>query len=409
MSHYSVFDLETTGFSAAHHHRVLEIAVVIVDDDGCIVDEWDTVLNPERDVGATEIHGLSAADVYGAPTFNQIAGELITLLDGKVPVAHNLSFDAPFLSAEFERMGYSVPLSRISGLCTMRLASRYLSSGPRTLAACCNSIGYEIESAHAALDDARAAACLLAHYIESDPDFLSTWDDVISAAQRASWPEITSSSVPRVPRTQAIALNAEHFLARLAAGTPRSEIHPDANSYFTLLDRVLLDRYLSHHEQDELVSVAEMMGLSREEVENLHRIYMNALGRIALDDGVITTEERADLDSAAKLLGLNTEEVDMALSNQNYPPFDISDIGEFKLEPGDAVVFTGDASGVQREDLEYQARSLGYRVTSSVSGKTQLLVAADPDSISSKARKARDLSIPIVDYQTYFQILDSMQ
>ena len=31
-----------------------------------------------RDVGATEFHRLAAADVYSAPTFDQIAPELVS-------------------------------------------------------------------------------------------------------------------------------------------------------------------------------------------------------------------------------------------------------------------------------------------------------------------------------------------
>jgi DNA polymerase-3 subunit epsilon len=67
MSRYAVIDIETTGFSPAHHHRILEIGVVLVDDEGNLVYEWETLVNPQRDVAATEIHGLSAADVCRAP------------------------------------------------------------------------------------------------------------------------------------------------------------------------------------------------------------------------------------------------------------------------------------------------------------------------------------------------------
>jgi len=408
MSRYAVIDIETTGLSPAHHHRILEIAVVLVDDDGNVVYEWETLLNPQRDVGATEIHGLTAADVYSAPTFDQIAAELESLLRGRVPVAHNLSFDAPFLAAEYERLGYSVPLSPTSGLCTMRLASRYLPAGPRTLEACCDCIGCGIESAHAALEDARATARLLSHYIQRDGDFLGTWVEVISDAQSGHWPAIPAGGVARVSRQTAAAATSQHFLGRLASQTPRSEIHPEANSYLALLDRALLDRQLSRHEEDELVSAAQMMGLSCEDAIELHRLYLSALGRLALEDGVVTAAERADLESVAVALGLAAGAVEASLDPAAQPATDVCEVGGFALKPGDAVVFTGDAPGVDRTDLEYQARALGLRVTGAVSGKTGLVVAADPDSISGKARKARDLGVPIVDYATYLGMLASV-
>lgn len=401
MSRYAVIDIETTGFSAAHHHRIVEVAVVLVDDGGNLVYEWETLVNPQRDVAATEVHGLTAADLYGAPTFDQIAAELESLLQGRVPVAHNLGFDAPFLAAEYGRLGYSVPLGPTSGLCTMRLASCYLPKGPRTLEACCDCIGCRIESAHAALDDARVTAALLSHYMAQDGDFLNSWMDVVSGAQRGVWPPIPAGTAARISRQTAAAGRSEHFLGRLASRTPRSEIHPEANSYLAVLDRVLLDRQLSLHEQDELVSTAEMMGLGQEDALALHRLYLSALARIALDDGILSSVEREDLESVAGVLGLPDDSLQDALDAAARPVPDGCVVGTFALSPGDAVVFTGDAPGVDRSDLEYQAKALGLRVTGAVSGKTSLVVAADPDSISGKARKARDLGVPIVDYATY--------
>jgi DNA polymerase-3 subunit epsilon len=184
-------------------------------------------------------------------------------------------------------------------------------------------------------------------------------------------------------------------------------VYPQANSYLALLDRVVLDRQLSRHEEEEIISVAQMMGLSREEAIGLHRMYLAALGRLALGDGAVTAAERQDLVAVAALLGLSEQDVDESLSS---PAEQTSgcELGGFRLRPGNVVVFTGEAPGIDRADLEYQARSLGLRVASSVSGKTTLLVAADPDSISGKARKARELGIPIVDYGTYVGMLQSI-
>ena len=409
MSRYAVIDIETTGLSPAHHHRILEIALVLVDDDGNLVYEWETLLKPQRDVGATEIHGLSAADVYSAPTFGEVAAELASLLRGRVPVAHNLSFDAPFVATEFERLGYSVPLSPTSGLCTMRLASRYLPAGPRTLEGCCDCIGCRIQSAHAALEDARAAARLLSYYLQHDGDFLGSWGDIISGAQSADWPAIPESIAVRVSRQMAAAASSNHFLGRLASRTPRSEVHPEANSYLALLDRALLDRQLSRHEEDELISAAEMMGLSREEALRLHRLYLCALGKLALEDGTVTPAERVALEQVAGVLGLTANDVGASLTPAAQVALPLGEVGTFTLKRGDAVVFTGEAPRLNRAKLEHQARTLGLRVTGAVSGKTNLVIAADPDSISGKARKARDLGVPIVDYATYLGMLDSVE
>ena len=409
MSRYAVIDIETTGLSPAYHHRILEIAVVLVDDDGSLAREWDTLVNPCRDVGATEIHGLSAADVYSAPTFDKIAAELASLLRGRVPVAHNLAFDAPFIASEYRRLGYCVPLSPTSGLCTMRLASRYLPAAPRALEACCECVGYQIDSAHAALQDAGAAAHLLWHYIRRDVDFLGSWGAIISAAQGNEWPTVPAASAARVSRQTAATAAPQHFLGRLASRAPRSEIHPEANSYLALLDRVLLDRQLSRHEEDELICAAQMMGLSREDAIEIHRLYLSALSRLALEDGVLSSTERKDLELVARALGLSADDIDASLDHPTARAAAAPcAVGSFRLKAGDVVVFTGEVRGINRTDLEYQAQTLGLRVGQSVSRKTSLLVAADPDSISGKAQKAREVGIPIVDCASFLVMLGSV-
>ncbi|MGM1064617.1 exonuclease domain-containing protein, partial [Saccharothrix sp. Mg75] len=157
---YAVVDVETTGFAARRADRVVEVAVVRVDDGGRITDEWCTLVNPGRDLGPQHVHRISAADVWHAPSFAEVAGALAERLAGRVVVAHNLAFDARFLAAEFARAGVDV---EVDGLCTMRLAG-----GRRSLAACCAAAGIEPGTAHSALDDARATALLFAAQL-ADP------------------------------------------------------------------------------------------------------------------------------------------------------------------------------------------------------------------------------------------------
>ena len=76
-----------------------------------VVDEWTTLVNPERDVSAGHIHGITARDVYGAPRFAEVAASILAdSLRGRVLVAHNLSFEAQFLMGEFARLGHDLQL-----------------------------------------------------------------------------------------------------------------------------------------------------------------------------------------------------------------------------------------------------------------------------------------------------------
>jgi DNA polymerase III subunit epsilon len=137
---YAVVDVETTGLG--HQHRVVEVAVVHVDESGRRTDEWCTLVNPRRDLGTQ--YGITAADIRRAPDFAGVAGELAARLSGRVLVAHNLSFHLVFLRDEFARLGHELSGS---GVCTMELAGG-------------------VTRAYSALRNARASARLLVRCLD---------------------------------------------------------------------------------------------------------------------------------------------------------------------------------------------------------------------------------------------------
>ena len=185
-SAFAVVDLETTGLDPGRD-RVVQLAVVRTDARGAVVDEWETLVDPGRDPGPTEVHGITAAALVGAPTFADVADELRRRLRGAAVVGHNLAFDAAFLAAEHDRAGTgegsSPPrpptpwLEATPGLCTLRLARRVL-PGPAayTLSACCERTGVVLTDAHTALGDARATAGLLAALLDrAEPPSRRPW------------------------------------------------------------------------------------------------------------------------------------------------------------------------------------------------------------------------------------------
>ncbi len=151
-------DLETTGFSPVSD-RIVEIGVVRFDAAGREIASWATILDPERDPGPTDVHGIGHREVRGAPRFSEIAHELVWRLGGARIVAHNASFDRGFLVTELGRVGADWSGAQL--VCSMR-ASRHAGIGPKnTLAACCEALGISNPAAHSALADARAAGQVL--------------------------------------------------------------------------------------------------------------------------------------------------------------------------------------------------------------------------------------------------------
>ncbi|TWT47056.1 DNA polymerase III subunit epsilon [Thalassoglobus neptunius] len=63
---YAVVDVETTGMRSTD--RVIEIGIVVLDRDLEVIDEYETLIDPMRDVGETSIHGISPKMLAGAPS-----------------------------------------------------------------------------------------------------------------------------------------------------------------------------------------------------------------------------------------------------------------------------------------------------------------------------------------------------
>ena len=75
ISPFVVIDCETTGLGK--HDRIVEIAMITLDPQTWeLIDEYGTLMNPERDVSGTGIHGITASMVEAAPTFPEVAAAL---------------------------------------------------------------------------------------------------------------------------------------------------------------------------------------------------------------------------------------------------------------------------------------------------------------------------------------------
>jgi DNA polymerase-3 subunit epsilon len=221
----------------------------------------------------------------------------------------------------------------------------------------------------------------------------SPWADVLQTAAALTWPAIRHMDSTPVHRGVSAERDA-HFLARLLDRLPRASDTVRADPYFALLDQVLLDQYISASEADALIALAARLDLSRDDAVRLHHEYLHALAHAAKADGNVTPAERHELDLVATLLGLSPAAVEDALATAT-PPQHLAPGGGFRLRPGDLVVFTGEMED-GREHWEERARRAGYVAHANVTKRVRLLVAADPDTMSGKARKARAYGIPIV-------------
>lgn len=409
-----VIDVETTGFSPYRGDRIVEIALVALNPEGVVLSEFTSLVNPERDVGPTRIHGIRASDVLSAPRFHELLPELLVFLSGtSVIVGHNLKFDYSFLEAEFGRAHVELP--EVEAVCTLELA------GGGSLEKVCKQYGVERNgSPHQALHDAQATASLFKAMIEEEPDLGRRIQRCLSPA----WPvmQLSNSCALRRGEAPIAPTEASSFLKRLL---PRVEIEPIAEpnagailAYSTLLARVLEDRIVEPEEADALQDLALRWSLSPSEIAKIHLDFLRRVQVAALEDGVITVDERNDIYNVAALLGVGSGNLDGILNSASETLQSLrSSRNQFPERQheelkGKTVCFTGDMCGVcdgilvSREWAIKTASSHGMIPLPSVTRKLDLLVAADALSQSGKARKARDYGIPIWSDTQFWQTLD---
>jgi DNA polymerase-3 subunit epsilon len=171
-----VLDTETTGLYPSMGHRIVELGAVRFQPGPAgpwhMAAEFSQLLQPDRrmEPGATRVNGITDADLVGAPRFDEIADQLLDLLDGALVVAHNARFDAEFLGMELHLTRNSVQGERACSLpnpwlCTLLLARHHFYFGGNSLGHIARVLGVRAGRAHRALNDAYVTAEVLKRMI----------------------------------------------------------------------------------------------------------------------------------------------------------------------------------------------------------------------------------------------------
>lgn len=163
---FAVVDVETTGGSPDRGHRITEVAVVEI-RDGTIMEGFQTLVNPGREIPPriAALTGITNAMVQNAPFFEEVAEALYDRLDGRIFVAHNVTFDWRFVSTQLgDAIGFVPQGPR---LCTVQLARR-LAPGlqRRNLDSLAAHFGIPVHARHRAHGDALATARVLLRLLD---------------------------------------------------------------------------------------------------------------------------------------------------------------------------------------------------------------------------------------------------
>ena len=204
---FAVVDVETTGMRASGSDRVTEIAIVVLHGSRREV-VFESLVNPGRPIprAICAITNITDEMVRHAPTFADVADQVMAALAGRVFVAHNARFDWGFLCAEVRRardLALDGPR-----LCTVRLARRLVtevrSCGLDNLS---HHFGFENMARHRAAGDALVTAELLGHLLDRARGrgirTLQDLDALQSATRAARRRKRTASPSP--PRADSLA------------------------------------------------------------------------------------------------------------------------------------------------------------------------------------------------------------
>lgn len=157
---FTAIDFETANPKRA---SVCAVGVVKV-RDGVVVDALETLVQPppgHESFGSfnVAVHGITAWDVMGAPTWDVVYPKIAEFAGGDALVAHNASFDRSVLTQASAVHGIAVPRSQ--WLCTRDTARSVLDLPSYKLPDVSRALNIAAHSHHDAGADARQCALVL--------------------------------------------------------------------------------------------------------------------------------------------------------------------------------------------------------------------------------------------------------
>jgi DNA polymerase III epsilon subunit family exonuclease len=179
---FVVVDVETTGKNVKTED-LIEVGAVRV-RDGKIVDRFSTFANPGRPITSTQVHGITDADVAGAPSPREAAQKFVEFAGASALVGHNVDFDLGFIEAALGEPGKFAAANCFDTLTIAREA--YPDLDTFKLGDVAARFGIEVETAHRALADAETTAAVLARFGEELPARMERVGEAIAVSIRAN-------------------------------------------------------------------------------------------------------------------------------------------------------------------------------------------------------------------------------
>ncbi|NUL43645.1 DNA polymerase III subunit epsilon [Cellulosimicrobium funkei] len=301
-----------------------------------------------RNVG---IHGITAAQVAGAPRFAEVFGDMADFIGSDPLVAHNAGFDLGVIESALEVSGRYIP--RFDYACSLVMARRTYDLPSYALPVAAAEAGHPLENHHDALADAEACAWIMIDVLERRMAARQSPAQWTAAQQTVDGLLVERQALSTVP---AVA-------TRIAGGGEPRTLSMTSTSRPSQSSTGLLE-----------AGLAEVLALDGVRLRQLEarragttpesRATRQARGLGPVFDSTVT------LPHAERMPDL------MHWPDEGVNPEPAADADSAHPLFGHTVVFTGNL-GMPRQEAKNRAASCGARTGSRVNAQTSILVVGD--------------------------------
>jgi DNA polymerase III epsilon subunit family exonuclease len=175
-----VFDTETTSRDA-RTGELVEIGAVRI-KGGKVTDRFETLVKPTRGIVGNQVHGLTNADVAGAPSPAEAAAQLMDFAGDDILIGHNVGFDISFIEAALGDGTRIEPGTYLDTLVLSRAA--YPDLDAHKLQDLVAFFELSVDAKHRALADAEATAALVLRFAEDIPTRVAAFKSAVADSVR---------------------------------------------------------------------------------------------------------------------------------------------------------------------------------------------------------------------------------
>ncbi|MDQ2178017.1 exonuclease domain-containing protein [Marinifilum sp. D714] len=412
---FAIISLETTGISPQHGDHLVELAIQTVNWNGELLDSYETLIHPGKDIEGFQIHGITDDMVKNAPSASEIVPDILSRLNGKTLVAHDLDFAVRFLEPI---LNDSMP--KLKGICTLKLFDLVApDSGLRRLEQLCTYYDIEFSVRHSAKSDSLATAKLfsiLKNLYAQQNEIEDFVENFLHLIKIEDCPKERNIFMKRKEAKNIANIQKNKLYDLLNRLTSSAGDSVPVRQYLNVLDRALADRILEEKEIFSLVDLATAYKLSKEQVMEIHEEYLRKLIRIYLLDEILTNAEMDDLHLVSDLLCILPKELDLLIKYERTKiPITTPGVQkQLKSLTGKSVCFSGhlnckiNGQRIDRELAQQLVKERGLIVKRVVSKNVDYLITAYAEQFSGKGRKNRkamEYHVNVIDEKIFWEMI----